>query len=390
MKIKVLQLITRLNVGGPSIHVILLTKDLNKERFESFLISGQEDLSEGNMLDLLEEKEIKPIIISEIGREINWHDDFISLWKLWKYIKKIKPDIIHTHMAKIGTLGRISGILAGVPIIIHTFHGHTFHSYFSPLKNQLFIFIEKILAFFTTKIIAITKSQKDEILKHGIGNPKKIVMIPLGFDLEKFLNCDKEKGKFRQELNFNENDFLIGIIARLVPIKGHSYFLKAASIIAKKYPQAKFLIIGDGKLRPSLEKLAQELGIISQTFFLGFKKDMDKIYADLDLVVISSLNEGSPVSIIEAMAAAKAIVSTNVGGVPDLIKNNETGVLVPSKNPDALAQEIIALLENPDKRKKMGILAKENATYQFSKENLIKNTENLYNELVSNLKINKG
>lgn len=381
MKIKVLQLITRLNIGGPSIQVILLIKDLDKNRFESFLISGQENSSEGNMLDLLEEKEIKPIIISEIGREINWRDDFIALWKLWKCIRKIKPDIIHTHMAKIGTLGRISGILARVPIIIHTFHGHTFHSYFNPFKNQLFLFIENFLAFFTTKIIAITKSQKDEILKYGVGNSKKITVIPLGFDLEKFLNCDQEKGKFRQELNFNENDFLIGIIARLVPIKGHLYFLKAASIIAKKYPQAKFLIIGDGELKQSLEKLAQELEISSQTFFLGFRKDIDKIYADLDLVVLSSLNEGSPVSIIEGMAAAKAIVSTNVGGVPDLIENNLTGILVPSKNPDALAEGIMSLLENPIKRKEMGILAREKSAAQFTKKKLIKNTENLYNEL---------
>jgi glycosyltransferase involved in cell wall biosynthesis len=382
-KIKVLRIITRLNIGGPALHAILLTSGLDKEKFESHLLTGQEGESEGNMLALMKEEAVKPVVIKTLERKISWRNDLRTLWEIWKIVRWIKPDILHTHLAKAGTLGRVVGWLANVPVIIHTFHGHTFHSYFSPLKTKLFILIEKWLSLFTTRIITLSSSQRQEILNYGIGNPKKVIIIPLGLDLEEMLKGKQNEGMLRKELKVGVEIPLVGIIARLVPIKGHHYFLEAARIVATEIPSVKFLIIGDGPLRESLKTRAERLGLENYAIFLGFRRDLAKIYADLDLVVLSSLNEGLPVSIIEAMAARKAVVATNVGGVKDLIRPGVNGLLVPPKRPDLLAEAIISLLKDPSKRKKMGEIAQKKFAPQFKKENLFKNLSSLYHSLLA-------
>lgn len=362
--------------------VIDLTKFLNKERFKTLLVAGLEGKDEGNMLSLLGEEGIKPFLIPELGREISLLNDLKAFFKLFFLIRREKPDIVHTHTAKAGTLGRLAAKLAGVQIIIHTFHGHIFHSYFSPLKAKVFLLIEKFISLFTSRIITISPAQRKEILGLGIGNKKKIVSIPLGFDLSKFLDCQKKRGELREELGLSRDHLLVGIIARLVAIKGHTYFFEAAKMILDKIKVARFIVIGDGELREELKNLTKRLKIEKETFFLGFRSDLDRIYADLDIAVLSSLNEGLPTAIIEAMAAAKPVVATRVGGVVDLIENGVNGILVPSKDSPQLASACLDLLKNHEKARKMGQEGRSRSS-QFELSRLIKDIGALYEELVS-------
>jgi len=382
-KIKIVRIITRQNIGGPAFQTVLLTSHLNKNRFKSILIKGKEGKDEGDMEELAKSKKIEPIHIKELSREISLRKDLIAFWRLYRIIRKEKPDIVHTHTAKAGTLGRLAAKLAGVPIIVHTFHGNVFQGYFNSFKSKLFLHIERLLALFSTRLIAISHSQEQDILKYKIGNLQKISCIPLGLELKPFLTSEKKKGVFRKELNIGEKIPLIGIIARLVPIKGHIYFFEAVKIVSQDFPSAKFIVIGDGELRKKLMDLVVDLEIDDKVIFCGFRKDLDNIYADLDVVVLSSLNEGLPVSIIEALGAKKPVVATEVGGVKDLVEDKVTGVLVPKQDPQRLAQGIVYLLKKPEVAKIFGENGRKKVYPTFNYTRLVSNIEELYENLIA-------
>ncbi|MBU1261662.1 GT4 family glycosyltransferase PelF [bacterium] len=374
---KVVRIIARLNVGGPAIHTIILSSGLNKERFSTTLICGAEGENEGSMRQEAKKRGINLIFLPELGRELHPIKDIITLIKLFWIIKKIQPDIVHTHTAKAGAIGRLAAWLAGVPVIIHTFHGHVLHSYFSPVKTKLFIWIEKFLGRITDRIIVLTESQRKEILGFGIGKENRFFVIPLGLELDKFYNIEGKRGILRKELGLSSETPLIGIVARLVPIKDHRTFVFAAKLLLEKIPEAKFIVVGDGPERANIERFVEELKIQDAVFFPGFREDLDIIYADLSLLVLSSLNEGLPVAIIEAQASGKPVVSTNVGGVPELIKDGETGYLVPVKNPEMLAEAMEKILKSPDSAKRMGEAGKESSK-KYRAERLMQDIENLY------------
>jgi glycosyltransferase involved in cell wall biosynthesis len=383
-KIKVMRIITRLNIGGPSFHTILLTAHLNPQIFSSKLVKGEEGKQEGEMNDLLERKKVIPVVIPQLGREISWKDDLFAFWKLYRLIYQERPDIVHTHMAKAGTLGRLAAKLAGVPIIVHTFHGHVFHSYFKAIKTKMFITIEKFLALFCTRIVAVSPSQKEELLSYKIAPSRKVACIPLGLELDLFLEAEKEKGRLRAEVSLNPDHKLVGIIARLVPVKGHSFFFEAAQRIISFFPQVKFLVVGDGPLRKELEDLVDQMGIKKDVIFLGFRKDLSKIYADLDAVVLTSLNEGLPVAVIEGMASAKPVVAFDVGGVKDLIQDNVTGILVPFGDVHKLADSVMRLLKDPLECERLGQNARRKAYPYLDYRRLVKDMENFYCQLLKN------
>lgn len=380
-KTKVVRIITRLNIGGPAIHATLLSRDM-QSGYDTVLVSGIEDKAEGNMLEFAMSRGVVPVRVSSLQREVDFGKDIKAMWSLYRMIRKEKPLIVHTHTAKAGAVGRLAAKLAGVPIIVHTFHGHTFYEYFSPLRSRAFILIEKILSLITDSIIVVSGRGRDDILKYGIAGKDKVVHIPLGLELESLLDCEKHRGEIRQEFGFSRQDLLVGIVARLVPIKGHNYFLEAAEIVAKSVPQAKFLIVGDGELRADLEKAARDAGISDKVFFLGFRKDLEHIYADLDLAVLSSLNEGLPVAIIEAMCAAKPVVATDVGGVAELVTEGQTGKVFPSRSPFELAQGIIELLSDPPRMQEMGEKARVAAYPKYSIKRLVCDMEGLYSGLL--------
>ncbi len=382
-KIRVLRLIARLNVGGPAIHTILLTSLLAPERFDSTLVAGQIAPTEGDMSYLAQEQGVTPLIIPELGREIQWKNDLTAFWKIFRLMRTLRPTIVHTHTAKAGMLGRLAAKLAGVPVIVHTFHGHVFHSYFSRSKTQAFLRIERMLATMSDAIITLSPAQRAEILGYGIGRPEKVYAIGLGLPLDPFVQCTVRRGQLRQELGVSQDAPLIGIVARLVPVKGHKCFLDAARYTLEAHPGARFLIIGDGELRPDLERYAVDTGVEKHVHFLGFRRDLPEIYADLDVVVLSSLNEGLPVTLIEAMAAATPVVAAQVGGVGDLIAHEKTGFLVPPKDCRALADGICRILElTPQQREAMGAAGRTSVYPRYHISTLVSNLETLYQDLL--------
>lgn len=387
-KIRVVRVIARLNVGGPAIHTILLTKLLAPERFATTLVTGQVGENEGDMAYLAAEKGVTPVYIPELGREIHWQNDVIAFWKLYRRIRAVRPTIVHTHTAKAGMLGRLAAKIAGVPIIVHTFHGHVFHSYFSPRKTQMFLRIERTLAQFTDAIITVSPKQREEILGYGIGRLEQVQAIGLGLELEPFVTDTTSQGKLRQELHLAADIPLVGIIGRLVPVKGHCYFLQAAQQVLQHDQRPHFMIFGDGELRSELEQQAQTLQITPYVHFLGFRQNSPGIYSDLDLVVLSSLNEGLPVTLIEAMAAGKPVVSTQVGGVGDLVQHGQSGVLVPPQDPQALADGILQVLAlSRQERLKMGAAGRASVYPKYDITALVGNIESLYNRLLTTKRI---
>ena len=328
-----------------------------------------------------DDRGLELIEIPEMGREISWRDDLIALWKLIQLIRREKPDIVHTHTAKAGTLGRTAAIIALFgrrKKIFHTFHGHVFHSYFSPLKTRVFITIEQVLGYLTHRIIAVSDNTGQELLAYKIARHSKITVIPLGLDLDPFSVCEHHKGELRDELGLSSDHLLIGLVARLVPVKGISYLLEAASCLVQIHPRVRVLIVGDGELRPALEEQVKALGIEDNVVFLGYRKDLPRIYADLDLVVLSSLNEGLPVSIIEAMSSAKVVVATGVGGVPNLISDGLTGFLAPEKDVGGLVTAIERAIVERDQWGDIGAAARAFALSNFHITRLVADMDDLY------------
>ena len=381
-RVKVLRIIARLNIGGPAIHTILLTAGLNNERFESMLVTGVEGKYEGNMLDLAAAKGVKPIIIPQLRRNIDPIGGFIALFKLYRLMRCEKPHVVHTHTATAGLLGRLAANLAGAPVILHTFHGHVLRGYFGPLRSKVLVWMERLLARLSDRIVTVSEGQKRELAGYGIAPLEKIAVVPLGFELEDLLACESHRGELHRELGLTDDNKLIGIVARLVPIKNHRLFLQVAEVVVEAVPQARFLVVGDGELREELEAYARDLGLDGRVLFTGWRQDLPRLYADLDVVALTSINEGTPVSLIEAMAAGVPVAATAVGGVPDVIVDGETGYLVKAGDVEGMAEAIIELLKNPEKAREMGQEGREAVYPKFAAQTLIANVEGLYAELL--------
>jgi len=372
-----------MNIGGPAIQVALLSAGLNKEKFYSLVMTGTIGKGEGDMSYLLTKDSAGSLVIPELQREPNIVKDIISFYKLCRLIKKEKPDIVHTHTAKAGTIGRLAATLTGVPLIIHTFHGHVFHSYFNPFKTNLFILIERILARCTDKIIVISERQKDEIKRYlKLNNEHKLALIPLGFDLDRFLGSEKEDrgDRLREELNIPKEAIVIGAVGRLTAIKNYKMFLEVAKEIKKKNPNVivKFLIVGDGELKGELVALSDKLGIKEDTIFTSWRKDIDSVYRAIDIVILTSLNEGTPVSLIEALASGKPVVATDVGGVRDVVENGKFGFVVSLDDVDAFSKAVSSLINDREKKENFGLRGRDFVKKRYSKESLISAIETLY------------
>ncbi|HEX8948309.1 MAG TPA: glycosyltransferase family 4 protein [Dissulfurispiraceae bacterium] len=401
-KRKILRIIARLNIGGPAIHVILLSSGLAQKGYETLLITGQEGPHEGNMLDLAAAKGVAPVVIPEMGRELSSGGDLAAFLKIFRLVRDARPEIIHTHTAKAGTLGRLAAFSYNVlqrlqfkrsrVIILHTFHGHVLKGYFGGLKTRIFILIEKILACFTDRIITLSEGLKEELAGMGIASREKIEVVPLGLELERFVKSDTRKGAFKKSLGLPEDCLVVGLVGRLVPIKGHKFFLEAArSVIDARCGRSgaqpvRFVVVGDGELRAELEEYAHKLGISGQVIFTGFRSDLPEIYADTDIVVLSSLNEGTPVSLIEAMASGKPVVATRVGGVPDLVADGTAGILVPAGDSGALADAVAKLIEHPELRVRMGEEGRNAVFPKYDIGNLVSRLDLLYGTLIGGMR----
>lgn len=392
---KVLRIINRFNLGGISYNVSYLSKYL-PEDYETLLIGGPEEAGEESSLYIPESLGLKPTLLLQLRRSINPLNDYFAYKKIKKIIREFKPDIVHTHASKAGAIGRLAAIHGGVPVIVHTFHGHVFHGYFGPFITGVFKLIERYLAKKSTAIVAISEIQKKELSElHRICAPEKIQVIPLGFDLKRFAeNVAGKRNVFRNKYALTEDVIAIGIIGRLAPIKNHFLFIDAIDYVSKNTSRKiKAFIIGDGETREQLSNYLDQKQLSyaanAQTealfTFTSWIKEVDVALAGLDLVCLTSKNEGTPVSLIEAQAASKFVITTNVGGIKDIL-HPECGLLSESEDLESYRNHLLFAVTNFETVSAKAGMASEEVIQKFSYNRLCSDMEHLYERLLNRKK----
>jgi glycosyltransferase involved in cell wall biosynthesis len=400
-RIRVVRIIDRLNIGGPAKHVTWLTAGLNPDEFETTLITGTVPPGEGDMSYFAHAAGITPVVIKEMSRELSIRD-LLVIAKLVRLFLKLKPQIIHTHKAKAGAAGRVAAMIYKwfTPSalwlrprqcrIAHTYHGHIFHSYYGTAKTKMFVAIERALArACTDRVIVISEQQRREIGEtFRVGRPGQFRVVPLGLDLDE---TAARRGALRKELGIKDGDVAVGIVGRLCEVKNHAMFLDAAARLSKSDQHARFVVIGDGHLREELQTRARDSGIGEKVSFTGFREDAVSLYADLDVVALTSLNEGTPLTLIEAMCCGRAVVATEVGGVVDVLGERRAdtdgftiwdhGVTAPSRDVESFARALRYLVERPELRREMGERGRAFVRARLSKARLLNDVENLYREM---------
>lgn len=390
---RILRIINRFNLGGPTYNAAYLTRYVS-DGYETLLVGGEKDETEDSSQFIVENLGISPVVIPEMRRAIHPYHDYTAFRKLKEIIADYKPDIVHTHASKPGALGRWAAHKAGVPVIVHTFHGHVFHSYFNPVITAFYKNLERQLAGVSTRIIAISETQKSELVHtHQICPEEKVEVVSLGFDLQKFQDeFAFKRHVFRTEFKLSDADVAVGIIGRLVPIKNHKLFLDAMAWVKTRASQrTKAFIVGDGESRPDLERYCQELGLTYSSdsdddvdvYFTSWVKKVDYVNAGVDIVALSSRNEGTPVSLIEAQAANRAVVSTRVGGIEDIVKPGQTALLSEPDDHDLFQENLLKLINNKEMREEMGKQGWAFVKDKFHYERLVRDMTGLYNRLLA-------
>ena len=395
-KPRLLIILNRLAVGGPAFNVISSAAVLSNE-FDILLIAGAPDIDEQAADYLLEQyKGFQFKKITALKRSVIPGTDWRAYRAIKKAIREFKPDIVHTHGAKPGVLGRIAAHNLHVPAIVHTFHGHVFHSYFSTIVSGCIVRIERWLANISSAIVAISAKLNEELLHaYKIVTSEKIRLIRLGIETAAFQDETGTKRKqFREEFALPDDTVAVGIAGRFVPVKNHRLFIEAATQFIKEQKgktDVQFFLIGDGTEKNKIQELIHEKQLkcsnagpgydSSASFvFTSWRKDMDTVYAGLDIVMLTSLNEGTPVSIMEAMAAGKPVLSTNVGGIAELITDGQTGMLASTAT--ELAAALSQLVNNQELRLQFGAAAAKDAV-RFSKSAEVAALSRLYHSLLS-------
>jgi glycosyltransferase involved in cell wall biosynthesis len=390
-KNKIIHIITRLDKGGSAENTLLTALGINKKKYEVILVKGStyesrmSNKEHATISADLKEARLKGVRIVNLPfllRRINPVYDLLALFSLYVFLIKEKPTIVHSHTSKAGLLGRLAARLAGVPIIVHTPHGHVFFGYFGPFKTKIFILLEKLASRITDKIVTLSNKEKEDYLSFKIAEEDKFSVICSGIGLNKFKeSLPSEKQNLKKELGIPENSLIVGTAGRLVPVKGPEFLIQAAKHIISKYPDTYFIFTGDGPLEKDLKRRTLEMGISKNIIFLGWRDDVAQIISIYDVFVLPSLNEGMGRVLAEAMALGKPIVASNIGGIPDLVIHGENGFLVLPKNPKQLAKYIQVLIEDKDKREKMGLAGKE-MSLNFGAESMIEKIASLYEELL--------
>jgi glycosyltransferase involved in cell wall biosynthesis len=386
-KIRVLRIINRFNIGGPTYNATFLTRFLSDE-FETILIGGLPEPEESDSLHIPRAYGIEPILIPELKRSPNPIDDRKAYLRIKQIIKDFKPHIVHTHASKAGALGRKAAFSLKVPVVVHTFHGHVFHSYFGRIKTFIFKSIERRLAKKSDGIIAISNLQKEELVDlHNIAESRKVKVISLGFDLSKFNNAISRRDELRDNLKINSDEIAVAIVGRLAPIKNHTMFLDAIELVAQKTSKKIVVfIVGDGAERTNIEGQikSKSFGEHCRIIMTSWITDIASFNAAIDIICLTSNNEGTPVSLIEAQAANIPIVSTDVGGVRDVVQLNETAFLVPKNDTQLFADKLFDLIEDEKLRQKMSQNGWNFVKENFDYSTLVKNMEDYYKTLLNN------
>jgi len=401
--LKILRVIARLNVGGPARHVIYLTERMNQGSFRTVLVKGAESQTEGSMEDLARERGVQCVRIPELGREIRAMDDWVAFWRIFRLLRQERPNILHTHTAKAGALGRMAGLLyrwttpgGRTMKVFHTFHGHVLQGYFGPWKSWVFQLVERGLARATTGVVTLSEGLRDDLVSLGIAPSEKVAVVPLGLELEEFLaigdgGCEARQKGFRASLGIPPEAFLVGIVGRLVPIKDHETLFESIRLLRAEGKDVHLAVVGDGERREGLEVRAREILPGGHVHFVGWRFDLPDVYSGLDAVALCSLNEGTPVSLIEAMAAARPVVATAVGGVRDLLGcggrgdlgpgiaiETDRGLAASARDTVALAGALRRVYLDPEKAVERAQAARNFVKERFGLERLVADLSVLY------------
>jgi glycosyltransferase involved in cell wall biosynthesis len=385
-RIRVLRIIARLNMGGPAHQASLLSgRRFDPERYETLLVHGSLASGEKSMAYLAEGEGAKTLFVPELAPPLNPIRDARALTRLARIARRFQPQIVHTHTAKAGFVGRLAALMASRPrpAIVHTYHGHVLEAYFGPGKTALYRRLEFLAARFSDLLVGVSQATVDDLVRLGVAPRDRFRVVPLGLDLEPFARIGPgTESDLRAELSIRPEQVVFSYVGRLVPIKRLDLLLRAFARMDADTESSQLLVVGDGETRPALERLSRELRIDSRVHFLGYRGNIESVAAAADAAVLSSENEGTPVSLIEAAAAGRPAVATAVGGVPEVV-TRETGILVSPGDDEAMASAMSRIARDRQLRQAMGEKARERALLRHSAERLISDMKSLYEELLA-------
>jgi glycosyltransferase involved in cell wall biosynthesis len=374
-------------MGGPALHVAYLTEGLRKRGYDTTLVAGSLARGEDSMAFVADAHGVEIVQIDQLGREISPLRDLMATIRLAKLIRKERPQILHTHTAKAGTVGRVAARLAGSrkpPIVVHTFHGHVLRGYFGPVRSLLFRLLERWLAGGTTALVAVSPQVRDDLVALGVAPRERFVVIRLGIELDERVAPEQNgRAESRRYLGISGDRFTVGWIGRMTAVKRTDDVLIAFKSLRDSGIDAVLCMVGDGPDRVLLERRARELGVARDTVFLGYQEDVAPFYTAFDALVLPSGNEGTPVTVIEALAAERPVVATRVGGVPDVVRDGEDGFLVEAGATDDLAERLGRLARDPELRARMGKKGRERVLPRYAVERLVDDVDELYRSLLS-------
>jgi glycosyltransferase involved in cell wall biosynthesis len=386
-RVKIVRVIARLNMGGPALHVAYLTAGLRERGYDTTLVAGTLARGEDSMAFVAEELGIDVVRIEELGREISPFRDLMATLRLALLIRRERPQILHTHTAKAGTVGRLAAMLAGSgrpPVVVHTFHGHVLRGYFGAVRSRLFLALERWLAAHTTALIAVGPQVRDDLVALGVAPAERFTVIRLGIELEDRVRASADgRVETRRYLGVPPDRFVVGWVGRMTAVKRTHDVLEAFKRLRDNGVDACLCMVGDGPDRERLERRASELGIVRDTLFLGYQIDVAPYYAAFDALVLPSANEGTPVSVIEALAAETPVVATRVGGVPDVVREGEEGFLVGTGDTAEVAERLTRLARDPKLRQRLGRSGRDRVLSRYAVERLVDDVDRLYRELLA-------
>ncbi len=375
-----LRVIARLNVGGPALHVIYLSRGLDDRGYRTTLVAGRIPAGESSMESIASEQGVHVIRLDSMSREISPLNDLRAALSLVRIIRRERPLILHTHTAKAGTVGRLAALLAGAarpPVVVHTFHGHVLRGYFSPLKERLVRLVERLLARTTTALVAVSPQVRDELVALGVAPPERFVVIRVGIDLERRAPPDAAPAPLP------EAELVVGWAGRMTAIKRVADAVESVARLRKRGVDALLVLVGDGPDRALAETRARELGISEHVMFPGTVEEMGPWYRAFDVFLLPSANEGTPVAAIESLAAGIPVVASNVGGVPDVVREGEDGFLVSAGDVEGFADRLERLARDPELRRSMGEAAAPRARGRYAVQRLVEDVDLLYAELLA-------
>jgi len=376
--------IARMNLGGPAHQASYLSgRRFHPDRYETLLVHGQPAPGEESMADLAEREGAETLYLPALRQPVNPLHDTRALAQLGSIARRFRPDVIHTHTAKAGFLGRTAGLVAlrPRPVLVHTFHGHVLEGYFGAAKTGVYRGLERTLGRRSDRLIGVSQQTVDDLIRLGVAPPEKFSVIPLGLDLSAFASVDSRPAELRAEMGITDDRVVLGFVGRIVPIKRVDLLLRAFARAHAGGAPVHLALVGDGETRPEFQRMAGELGVASAVSFLGYRRDLPEVAAAADVAILSSDNEGTPVWLIESAAAGRPAIATNVGGTAEVV-TPETGILAPPDDEEALAEAITRLAGNPELRRGMGVRAREHVLARYSVDRLITDIDELYGELL--------